>query len=79
MMKKFTYILLLFGIISCEKVIPFDGDVNTPKLVINSVFESDSTFKVHVSSSRSVIDTASFKFNKPFKVAYTRFIAFFEP
>ena len=47
--------------ISCEKVIPFDGDVNTPKLVINSIFQSDSSFKVHVSSSRSVIDTASFK------------------
>ena len=30
------------------------------KLVINSIFESDSTFKVHVSSSRSVVDTASF-------------------
>ena len=30
-------------------------------MVINSIFESDSSFKVHVSSSRSVIDTASFK------------------
>lgn len=60
-MKRLLFLLsisLLY--ISCEKVIPFDGDVNTPKLVINSVFESDSTFKVHVSSSRSVIDTASF-------------------
>jgi len=61
-MKK---LLLLFFVglvyISCEKVIPFEGEVNTPKLVINSVFESDSTFKVHVSSSRNVIDTASFQ------------------
>jgi hypothetical protein len=30
-------------------------------LVINSLFQSDSTFKVHVSSSRNVIDTASFQ------------------
>ena len=61
-MKRLLFLLSIsLAYISCEKVIPFDGDVNTPKLVINSVFESDSTFKVHVSSSRSVIDTASFK------------------
>ena len=60
-MKRLLILLSIsLAYISCEKVIPFDGDVNTPKLVINSVFESDSTFKVHVSSSRSVIDTASF-------------------
>ena len=60
-MKRLLFLLSISLVyISCEKVIPFDGDVNTPKLVINSVFESDSTFKVHVSSSRSVIDTASF-------------------
>ncbi len=61
-MKKLFFLLSVSLIyISCEKVIPFEGDVNTPKLVINSVFESDSTFKVHVSSSRSVIDTSSFE------------------
>ena len=61
-MKRLLFLLSIsLAYISCEKVIPFEGDVNTPKLVINSVFESDSTFKVHVSSSRSVIDTASFK------------------
>jgi|TARA_Y100000992_G_scaffold154987_1_gene103523 hypothetical protein len=60
-MKRLLFLLSIsLAYISCEKVIPFEGDVNTPKLVINSVFESDSTFKVHVSSSRSVIDTASF-------------------
>jgi len=53
--------MVTFTYISCEKVIPFEGDVNIPKLVINSIFESDSTFKVHVSSSRSVIDTSSFQ------------------
>ncbi len=61
-MKKLFFLLSVSLIyISCEKVIPFEGDVNTAKLVINSVFESDSTFKVHVSSSRSVIDTSSFE------------------
>ena len=61
-MNRLLFLLSIsLAYISCEKVIPFEGDVNTPKFVINSVFESDSTFKVHVSSSRSVIDTASFK------------------
>jgi hypothetical protein len=61
-MKKLFFLLSVsFIYISCEKVIPFEGDVNIPKLVINSIFQSDSTFKVHVSSSRSVIDTASFQ------------------
>ena len=61
-MKKLFFLLSISLVyISCEKVIPFEGDVNIPKLVINSIFQSDSTFKVHVSSSRSVIDTASFK------------------
>ena len=61
-MKRLLFLLSIsLAYISCEKVIPFEGDVNTPKLVINSIFQSDSSFKVHVSSSRSVIDTASFK------------------
>ena len=61
MKKLFLFLSISLVYISCEKVIPFEGDVNIPKLVINSIFQSDSTFKVHVSSSRSVIDTASFQ------------------
>lgn len=61
MKKKILIVIVAFTYISCEKVIPFEGDVNIPKLVINSIFESDSTFKVHVSSSRSVIETSSFQ------------------
>ena len=61
MKKIYLIIIVAFTYISCEKVIPFEGDVNIPKLVINSIFESDSTFKVHVSSSRSVIDTSPFQ------------------
>ena len=60
MKKIFILLIIASHIISCEKVIPFEGDVTVSKLVINSIFESDSTFKVHVSSSRSVVDTASF-------------------
>ena len=60
MKKIFILLIIASTFISCEKVIPFEGDVMVSKLVINSIFESDSTFKVHVSSSRSVVDTASF-------------------
>ena len=61
-MKKLFFLLSVSLIyISCEKVIPFEGDLNTPKLVVNSIFESDSTFKVHISSSRSVIDVSPFQ------------------
>ena len=60
MMKKFTYILLLIGI-SCEKVIPFDENEVSPKMAINGIFQSDTNWRIHVSSSRSVIDSASFK------------------
>lgn len=54
-------LITLLWLNSCEKVIPFEGDIDSSKLVINSIFESDSVFKVHVSGSRSVIDTSSFQ------------------
>tara|TARA_B100001287_G_scaffold57375_1_gene45651 strand:+ start:12923 stop:13849 length:927 start_codon:yes stop_codon:yes gene_type:complete len=58
-----TFLLLfgLLGFLSCEKVIPFEGDVTVAKLVVNSIFQSDSTFKIHLSSSKSIIDTSSYK------------------
>ena len=63
--KKINWICIpLIGVLffcSCEKVIPFEGNVTIPKLVVNSIFQSDSTFKVHLSSSKSVIDTSSYK------------------
>ncbi len=42
---------------SCEKEIPFDAEVSEPKLVLNSLFTSDSVWRVHVSRSLSVLDT----------------------
>ena len=63
--SKKIIIILIFLIslisISCEKVIPFDGEVASKKIVINSIFQSDSTFKVHVSNSKSIIDSSSFE------------------
>ena len=61
-MNKLFFLLSIFVInLSCEKVIPFEGDVIVPKLVVNSIFQSDSVFKVHLSSSKSVIDSSSYK------------------
>ena len=60
-MKTSQYIIALsaFGLIglsACEKVIEFDAEVKEPKLVANSWFTQDSTWKVHLSRSLSVID-----------------------
>ena len=59
-MKKLFYIVFILSIISCEKVIPFDENQTTPKMVVNGIFQSDTTWRIHVSSSKSVIDSASF-------------------
>ena len=59
-MKKLLYIIFILSIISCEKVIPFDENQTTPKMVVNGIFQSDTTWRIHVSSSKSVIDSASF-------------------
>ncbi len=48
--------LLLFS--NCEKYIDFEGDVEDPKLVVNSLINPDSTYAVHLSRSLSVIDQA---------------------
>ena len=56
-MKNLIVIFCLSIILSsCEKIIPFTGEISEPKLVVNSLFESDKPWKVHVSHSLSVID-----------------------
>ena len=60
-MKKLICVISIVGFISCEKVIPFDEEIVEPKLVINGVFHSDTTWRIHVSSSRSVVDSTSYK------------------
>ena len=59
-MKKLLNIIFILSIISCEKVIPFDENQTTPKMVVNGIFQSDTVWRIHVSSSKSVIDSASF-------------------
>jgi hypothetical protein len=60
-MNRSFYIIfiLLSFLISCEKVIEFDVETTTPKIVINSIFNTDDNWNVHLSSSLSVIDTSN--------------------
>ncbi|NCD42829.1 MAG: DUF4249 domain-containing protein, partial [Bacteroidia bacterium] len=55
---KTLFIVLLPGVISCTKTVEFKGEMSAPKLVINSIFSTDSVFKVSVSESRFFLDDA---------------------
>ena len=48
--------MALFFICSCEKVIEFESEEVKPKLVIDGQFETDSTWKVRISHSQSVLE-----------------------
>ncbi len=61
-MRRVLTIIICFliaAVFSCRKEIPFNAEITTPKLVVNSLFASDSTWAVHVSRSLSVIDQGS--------------------
>jgi hypothetical protein len=60
-MNKLFYIIFILSsfLISCEKIIEFDVETTTPKIVINSIFNTDDNWNVHLSSSLSVIDTSN--------------------
>mgnify|MGYP006098161431 CR=1 FL=1 len=55
-MKTIIVLLLISGLLSCEKYIDFDEDATTSKIVLNSMIRTDTTFQVHLSRSLSVID-----------------------
>ena len=59
MKKSIAIIVLVFTISSCEKIIPFTGEITQPKLVVNSLFENQNRWSVHISQSLSVLDTSS--------------------
>jgi hypothetical protein len=48
-------LILVFLISSCEKPIDFTQEVKTPKLVVNSFFNPDSTWSVYLSHSLTII------------------------
>ena len=58
-MKNLVFIFSFsIVLISCEKIIPFTGEISESKLVVNSLFDSENPWRVHVGYSLSVIDTA---------------------
>jgi hypothetical protein len=58
MMNRNIYIAIatIFLFSSCVKEVEFDAEVKQPKLAINSYFTPDSSWKVHIGNSLSVID-----------------------
>jgi hypothetical protein len=59
MRNTIAALAILFTMLSCEKVIPFTGDITQPKLVVNSLFENENRWSVHISQSLSVLDTGT--------------------
>ncbi|NQY66445.1 MAG: DUF4249 domain-containing protein [Flavobacteriales bacterium] len=53
-MKNYYYLLIIsvsFSISACKKEIPFDDDVTTDKLVVNSIHSPDNNWQVQVTHS----------------------------
>ena len=55
---KLIFILLPFFLIGCETEIPLDKLDISSKIVVNSAFQPDSSWKIHLSQSLSVSDPA---------------------
>jgi hypothetical protein len=55
---KILFGLLVTSIISgCEKQLPFNEEIKAPKITLNASFMPDSTWKVYLNRSLSVIDS----------------------
>lgn len=64
-MKNSIYLIFILALVSsCQKTIEFDGEVKDPKLVVNSIFNTEDTLRVHISNSLSLVDGASLRFIK---------------
>jgi len=46
----------VFTTVSCERIIDVDAEIKDPKLVMNSQFVKDSTWRIYIGQSLSVID-----------------------
>lgn len=64
-MKNLTaliaFVVLALVSSSCTKTIEFDGEVKKSKLVINSLFNTEDTFKIRLSNSLSLVDDGDLK------------------
>lgn len=58
-MKKLFYFILLTIICSCEKAIPFEQEIESNKVVVNGIYFRDSVWKIHLSKSKSILDTST--------------------
>ena len=54
----FGLFFLLTSYNGCEKELPFDPEFDQSKLVVNALFRTDSSWRVHISRSLSVLDTS---------------------
>tara|TARA_B100000963_G_C22542594_1_gene632891 strand:- start:209 stop:1102 length:894 start_codon:yes stop_codon:yes gene_type:complete len=57
--KKLFYFILLTIICSCEKAIPFEQEIESNKVVVNGIYFRDSVWKIHLSKSKSILDTST--------------------
>lgn len=60
-MKKILLFITAIIIVSCEKTIEFNGTVEEPKIVINSIFDNSKNLTVSVAESRSIMDGKSLR------------------
>ena len=58
MYKNYIYIIVLLALLSgaCEKIIDFDEETKTSKLVVNSMFNPDTNLSIYISESLTIID-----------------------
>ena len=55
----FVIFIGILSLFSCTKEIPFDAQASTPKIVINSLFTTDSVWSAHISRSRNITEGTS--------------------
>lgn len=61
-MKKYLTILLMSALCGCELVVDVDIPIEKNTLVLNSLFNPDSTWKARVSLSRHILDEAPYSY-----------------
>ncbi|WP_070137008.1 DUF4249 domain-containing protein [Crocinitomix algicola] len=55
MFKNLIPLIATLVFFSCEKEIPFTAEEQDPRIVVNGIFTEDSTWKLQISESRSVL------------------------
>lgn len=50
--------LLSILLVSCTKIVEFNGEMSDPKIVVNSIFSNDTSLWVNITTSRFFLDNA---------------------